>query len=127
MVNLENLTTSAGVINIVEQTAPAYRKIGTQLLNDRYGTRVDNIESDEKNSQSNKMRRIYHQWIAEDKHHSWTTLTECFRVCDLNTLASIIEEHFGLSPPVQEGTVLYIQICSMNTQYLYSRCFLNFV
>ena len=69
MVNLEKLTTSAGVVNIIEETASHYRKIGTLLLNDRRGTRVDNIESDE-NSQSNKMRRIYHQWIAEDEHYS---------------------------------------------------------
>ena len=114
MVNLVKLTTSTRVVNIIKETASHYREIGTLLLNDRYGTRIDNIESDE-NSQSNKMRRIYKQWIAEDKHHSWTTLTECLRDCDLNTLASIIEEHFGIPSPVQEGTVFYIQICSMNT------------
>ena len=107
MVNLEKLVTSEGVINIIEETAHAYREIGTNLFNDRYGRRVGIIENDER-GRLERMREIYKQWIAEDKHHSWTTLTECLRDCKLHTLASTIEQHFGLSSPVQvkEGTIL---------------------
>ena len=105
MVNLENLVTSEGVLNIIEETAHAYHEIGTNLLNDRNGRRVGIIESNERGNLERIMREIYKQWIAEDKHHSWTTMIECFRVCKLETLASTLEHHFGLSSPVQ-GTIL---------------------
>ena len=108
MVNLEKLVTGERVINIIEETAHAYREIGTILLNDRSGRRVGVIENDERGRSERIMREIYKQWIAEDKHHSWTKLTECLRVCKLEALASTIEHHFGLSSPVQvkEGTIL---------------------
>ena len=112
MLTLEHLTTSTGkVINIIEESANAYREIGTKLLNDRRGVRVDTIKSDENNKLNQIMRRIYQQWIAEDEHYSWTTLTECLRDCSLNTLASIIEEHFGIPPPVHIKEGIY-DICS---------------
>ena len=107
MVNLGNLTMSTGDISIIEETAHAYREIGTILLNDRHGVRVDALEIDENWKSQKIMRRIYKQWIAEDEHHSWTTLTECLRDCNLNFLASTIEQHFGLLSLVQtkEGTI----------------------
>ena len=108
MLTLEHLTTSTGkVINIIEESANAYRKIGTILLNDRRGVRVDTIESDENYKSNRIMRRIYQQWINEDEHRSWTTLTECLRDCSLNTLASIIEEHSGIPPPVHIKEGIY--------------------
>ena len=101
MVNLANMTTNTGeVINIIEETAPAYRKIGTILLNDRRGMRVDAFEMDENWRAQKIMMRIYQQWISEDEYYSWTTLTECLRDCNLKSIASTIEQHFGLSSPV---------------------------
>ena len=114
MVNLGNLTTPTGEINIIGETAHAYREIGTILLNDRHGVRVDAFEIDENWKSQKIMRGIYKQWIAEDEHHSWTTLTECLRDCHLNTLASTIEQHFGLPSPVQmnKGKIFtYIHTC----------------
>ena len=99
MVTLENLSTSEGVINIIEETAHAYREIGTNLLNDRYGRRVEIIESNERGNVKRIMQEIYKRWIAEDEHHSWTTLTQCLRDCNLISLASTIEQHFGLPSP----------------------------
>ena len=113
LLSLEHLTIRTGKsINIIEETAHAYRKIGTILLNDRRGVRVDSLEMDENWKTKEIMRRIYKQWIAEDEHYSWTTLTECLRACSLNTLASTIEEHFGIPSPVQmeEGTHAYIHV-----------------
>ena len=108
MVNLGNLIMSSGNISIIEETAHAYRKIGTILLNDRRGVKVDAFEIDENWKSRKIMRGIYKQWIAEDEHHSWTTLTECLRDCNLNSLASTIEQHFGLPSPVQtKGIILY--------------------
>ena len=110
LVSLGHLMLHTGKsINIIEETAHAYRNLGTILLNDGRGGRVDSLEMDENWKTKKIMRGIYKQWIAEDEHYSWTTLTECLRDCNLNTLASIIEEHFGLPPPVQmkEGTHAY--------------------
>ena len=45
------------------------------------------------------MREIYREWLSEDINCSWTTLTDCFRQCDLNNLAYSIEQHFGLPSP----------------------------
>ena len=108
MVNLGNLPLCTGeVINIIEETAHAYRKIGTILLNDRRGARVDAFEIDENWKSQGMMRGIYQQWIKEDAHHSWTTLTECLRDCKLHTLASTIEQHFGLPSPIGKCTCLW--------------------
>ena len=112
MVNLGNLPLSTGeVLNIIEETAHAYRKIGTLLLNDRRGVRVDAFEMNENWKSDKIVRFIYKQWIAEDEHHSWTTLTECLRDCHLNTLASTIEQHFGLPSPVQMKEGIIITLC----------------
>ena len=118
MVNLGKLTVSTGDISIIEETAHAYRKIGTILLNDRRGVRVDTFEIDENWKSHKIMRGIYRQWIVEDEYHSWTTLTECLRDCNLNTLAFIIEQHFGLPSPVQmkEGIYMYMY---MHVQCIY--------
>ena len=108
MMTLGNLTTCTGeVINIIEETAKAYREIGTILLSDRHGARVDSFEIDENWKAKKIIRGIYKQWIAEDEHHSWIALTECLRDCKLNTLAYTIEQCFGLPSPVQirEGKI----------------------
>ena len=115
---LGNLRTHTGkVINIIQESAHAYRKIGTTLLNDRHGARVDNIESDEQGKSEKIMRKIYQTWIAEDERHSWTTLTECFRDNNLNTLASDIEQHFGLPSPVKGiihmHSTLKFEVCTI--------------
>ena len=107
MVNLGRLTTRTGVVNIIQESATAYREIGTILLDDRRGVRVEIIEHDEQWKVERIMREIYKKWIAEDEHHSWTTLTECLRDCSLNNLAFTIEQHFGLMSPQQtrEGMI----------------------
>ena len=101
MMDLMHLSTSKeGGINIIEASANYYHCIGTFLLNDRYGNRVDIIEGDKEE----KIRKIYKKWMNENPHYSWTTLTECFRACKLNRLAYDIEQHFGLPSP-GNGTV----------------------
>ena len=47
MIDLMHLSSHEGeTIYIIDESANSYRKIGTILLNDRYGNRVDIIESD---------------------------------------------------------------------------------
>ena len=96
-------------IYIIEESATSYRRIGTLLLNDRRGKRVDIIESDEGEKAEKIITEIYKKWMAEDKNYSWTTLTECFRECRLKTLANDIEQHFGITLPQKSEEGIYIQ------------------
>ena len=100
MQTLYNLPTSRGDIKIIQSSASHYRHIGTNLLDDRYGERIDEIEHDKRGERE---REGYNrkQWLAEDTNCSWATLTDCFRQCDLNNVAISIEQHFGLPPPQQ--------------------------
>ena len=86
------------VIKVIESTAAHYYNIGIILLNDRHGDRVTAIERSLNRQVMDIMREIYRQWLSEDINCSWTTLTDCFRQCDLNNLAYSIEQHFGLPP-----------------------------
>jgi hypothetical protein len=94
------LKTHAGKdIRIIEESARCYEHIGTSLLNDRRGVRVENIECDAENKREKIMTEIYKKWMKEDPGYSWTTLTECFRACRLISLACDIEQHFGIPSP----------------------------
>ena len=95
-------------IHIIDDSANSYHQIGITLLNDTRGNRVDNIVNDKREGVA-IVTEIYKQWLAEDKNHSWVTLTKCFRCCRLNTLAYDIEKHFGLpSPPDDEKGTLQL-------------------
>ena len=99
--SLLNLPSHGGrVIKVIESSAARYYNIGIILLNDRHGDRVSAIERSLNRQVMDIMREVYREWLAEDINCSWTTLTDCFRQCDLNNLAYSIEQHFGLpSPP----------------------------
>ena len=98
MIYLRRLSTHAGVINIMEETAPWYRDIGVILLKDRNGTKVDGIEKSVRGEPLEAVHMIYARWMTEDVDYSWRKLTQCFRDCGLNVLANNIEEHFGIWP-----------------------------
>lgn len=95
MEKLQRLVTDTGPINIIDESARNFQKIGTILLSN---TRVCNIEASVRGNQVEAVREIYRQWMQEDVDYSWTKLTQCLRQCDLNVLASQIEQHFGLLP-----------------------------
>ena len=103
-VNLLTLTSLEG-INIIEESAPYYREICAILLNDKHGSRVENIELDEKKGEE-KMRAVYSWWMRESQYHSWDTLLDCFRKCHLNSLAHRIEEKLRRSPPTPPPGIL---------------------
>lgn len=95
-------TSSGGEITVIQDTANHFKNIGTILLNDRFGERVDVIESNMRGQREDIIREVYKKWMREDVNYSWTTLTECFRECHLHRLAQSIEEHFGIpSPPLR--------------------------
>ena len=103
-----NLSTSEGEIKIIQQSAKYYRDVGTILLNDRHGDRVDVFEQDTRWKSEAMVLQIYKEWLGEDPNCSWMTLTDCFRECGADRLAYSIEQHFGLPSPQQipEGVIL---------------------
>ena len=101
MVNLRKLATHNEDINIIQQTAARYRDIGILLLNDRNGAIVDEIEVSTRGDPITAVEKIYAQWIRGDLDCSWKKLTECLRHYGLKSLASTIEQHFGLFSPQQ--------------------------
>ena len=96
-----NLSTSEGDIKIIQQSAKYYRGVGTILLNDRHGDRVDVFEKDTRWQSEEIMLKIYTEWLAEDPNCSWMTLSDCFRQRGAHRLAYSIEQHFGLPSPQQ--------------------------
>ena len=91
-------------IRIIRDSATSYIHVGISLLTDRYGTRVKNIESTKRGNVEEIITEIYMQWMQEQENCSWTTLTECFRMCNLKRLASDIEKHFGFASPQDTQT-----------------------
>ena len=79
----------------MQQTAARYKDIGILLLNDRNGAIVRAIEVSTRGDPVGAVDMIYTRWIEEDVDYSWQKLTQCFRDCGLNCLASDIEQHFG--------------------------------
>ena len=94
-------------IRIIEESASCYHFIGSHLLDDRYGSRVEAIEYDAGDKRERIITEIYKKWMKEDPSYSWTTLTECFRACRLHRLANDIEQHFGIPSP-HKGPKAYL-------------------
>ena len=83
-------------VTILEETAVYYRDIGTILLKDDTGAIVKGIAQSALGDPVEAMRRIYEKWLQKDENHSWQKLAKCFRNVQLNSLASDIEQHYGL-------------------------------
>ena len=113
--DLIHLTAGEGKdIHIIEESAINYRQIGTILLDDERGNKVDSIEHDTGGKAEEAITEIYKKWMKEDPNYSWVKLTQCFRKCSLNSLASDIEQHFGIPPPPESraGTVFVcLEVC----------------
>ena len=119
LLNLMTLSTSEDDINIIQKTAVHYRNIGTYLLEDYDGVKVDIIEHNKKGEVEPIMREIYQEWINKDLSRSWAKLAKCFRKCSLKILASIIEQHFKLPSPTEihsQSKVITSQVSSDEEQ-----------
>ena len=108
MTDLIHLVTREGYdIHIIEESAKSYRQIGTILLDDERGNKVDSIKHDTGRNVEETITEIYKKWMKEDPNYSWVKLTQCFRRCKLNSLASDIEQHFGIPPPQESRAGIY--------------------
>ena len=88
-------------IRIIEESAHKYRRIGTHLLGDRYGCRLDTIVNDNRGKSEDIITEVYKTWINEDLDCSWKKLIEYLKISDLKRLASDIEKYLGIHPPTE--------------------------
>ena len=106
MPDMITLATSERKIDILEESSIKSIDIGTILLQDNWGVKVRGIVQKATNDPVEVVRMIYERWLREDEKHSWKKLTWCFRVVNLNTLASDIEKHFGINPSQEQASRL---------------------
>ena len=105
LANLETLQChNKEKIKIVKQCSAYYTNIGHHLLNDKTGSIVRGIELSFQGAER-ILQEIFSQWMQEDVDHSWKKLTECLRRCDLNTIASDIEDALGLQVQSDTGLI----------------------
>ena len=80
-------------LNIIVESAPHYKEIGTLLLNDKKGNIVQGIAEEMRCTPERIMTKIYEKWLG--KNATWKGLIQCLRDCDLNTIAQDIEDGLG--------------------------------
>ena len=103
LANLEKLKGSSKQIRIIQQCATSYPKIGHYLLNDTSGSIVNNLRLKHSNDPEKILEDILSQWMCKDANHSWEKLIECLRRCELNSIASDIEECLGMKIQPAKG------------------------
>ncbi len=83
-----------GHINVPEMIGVKYKVFGVLLLRDTQGAVVDRIERDHPHDTLEVSTQVLQLWIAGRGRRptTWSTLTDCLRDADLNTLAADIEE-----------------------------------
>lgn len=85
--------TSGENLNIIVETAPHYKEIGTILLNDKRGNVVQGIAEEMRCTPERIMTRIYEKWLG--KKVSWEDLIQCLKDCELYVVAEEIEDGLG--------------------------------
>ena len=78
--------------NIVAIVATHYRPIGTLLLDDKDGSKVDNIEREALRNPEETMRGIFKTWLKQDTDCSWEKFINFLRQVKLNVFAKDIED-----------------------------------
>ena len=88
-------------LNIIVESAPHYKRIGTLLLNDKNGAIVLGIEK--RCTPESIMTEIYEKWLQ--KNASWEGLIQSLKKCDLNVIAQDIEGGLGNVSGISESVL----------------------
>ena len=79
-------------LNVPEQVGTHFQKFGTLLLEDKTGTKVDNIEDELHGKPERINRKILQYWLqGKGLPVTWETLMHTLRDCGLNGLADHIQ------------------------------------
>ena len=81
-------------IHIIEHIGTDYMMVGTFLLNDHIGTKIDIIEHDNRGQVSGINRQIMRTWLqgAGKRPLTWSTLIDALKHAGLHYLASKVRE-----------------------------------
>ena len=109
-------------IKVIAQCSAYYAKIGHHLLNDTDGSIVTSLEH--KQDPEKILNEIFGKWLREDADHSWKKLIQCLRRCNLNSIASGIEDSLGMSTQFTEGIfILHYDSCLLlHGEGLFTTC-----
>ena len=78
--------------DLIERTAQQYKKIGTNLLNDKDGSVVAHIEMAHHHKPVPIITEIYERWIRSSPDHSWNALCSAGHLLTMHAvLATEIE------------------------------------
>ena len=99
-------------LDIIQQTAPHYKTIGTLLLDDGNGAIVSGIEKANAYKPEPTMREIYEKWV-NTYGGSWERLIECLRSRQLNVLAKDIDNALKRNKTSMEGGSSFYCQCSL--------------
>ena len=77
-------------MKIIERASVKFQGIGTMLLDDKHGNKVQDIKS-KTNGNVDAMREIFCQWLRQGTQCSWAKLVQCLRKCDCEPLADEID------------------------------------
>ena len=77
-------------IQIMDEIGTKYDTLGTFLLNDIKGNKIEKIKNDFKRT-NQIVREIMYQWINLSKANSWEDLVKCLKISQLIVLAENIE------------------------------------
>ena len=84
-------------VNIAERIGDKYPDFGAEILDDRDGSIVSNISSEQQRNCTRINQAILRYWIRQRqgaKPLTWRALIEVLRSIDLNNLAIKIEEKY---------------------------------
>jgi hypothetical protein len=82
-------------LKVPEEVGTNYRKLGTFLLNDESGCKIDVLEHDCFRQAHDVTMKILQNWLAgKGGPPTWQTLVESLRRCELNTLADKIQQKY---------------------------------
>ena len=94
LMELTNLKTTSGSINVAEQIGRHYNTLGIHLLEDAVGSITDAIEEECHHNAYKINIKIFQRWVEGRgrKPITWATLIEVLRNIQLSTLAHDIEQ-----------------------------------
>ena len=95
MVTLMKFHTPNGDIDIIEQVSPYYRKVGTFLLNDETGNKINAIKVSCHDEVNEITHNIFKKWINENPDATWSKLIQCLEYAELCSLAKKIKDTFS--------------------------------
>jgi len=77
---------------VIQLVNTKWYDLGLQLLDPKYESELDTIETDTKNDAATCCRKMFRKWLNTDELASWDKVIKALRIVQLNNVASKIEQ-----------------------------------